>query len=77
MLSVDENDGLLAMQQLITAITAVRLYSGRFLRLGSFYSSLILLRLVMLFTQFASGKRRIIAIPTLFLLYVQSLAQDE
>ena len=82
MLSVDENDGLRAMQLtlLITAITAViGLYSGidfSGLRVFLFVAllGLILLRLVMLFTQFASGKQRIIAIGgaalfTLFLLY--------
>ena len=82
MLNMDENDGLRALR-LTILITfgagAIGLYSGLdFSGLGIylFYAliGLILLRLVMLFTQFASGQRRLIAIGgailfTLFLLY--------
>ena len=80
--NMDENDGLRALR-LTILITfgagAIGLYSGLdFSGLGIylFYAliGLILLRLVMLFTKFASGQRRLIAIGgailfTLFLLY--------
>ena len=82
MLSVDENDGLRALQ-LTVMITfgagVVGLYSGiDFSVLGIFLFfallALLSLRIVMLFTNFASGQRRNIAIAgavlfTLFLLY--------
>jgi FtsH-binding integral membrane protein len=70
MLNMDENDGLRALR-LTILITfgagAIGLYSGLdFSGLGIylFYAliGLILLRLVMLFTKFASGQRRLIAI---------------
>jgi len=82
MLNMDENDGLRALRLTILIIFgagAIGLYSGLdFSGLGIylFYAliGLILLRLVMLFTKFASGQRRLIAIGgailfTLFLLY--------
>ena len=82
MLNMDENDGLRALQ-LTILITfgagVIGLYSGLdFSGLGIYLFfaliGLILLRLVMLFTKFASGQRRLIAIGgailfTLFLLY--------
>ena len=82
MLNMDENDGLRALQLtvLITfAAGVVGMYSGLdFSGLGIYLGfallGLMLLRLVMLFTNFASGQRRLIAIGgailfTLFLLY--------
>ena len=82
MLNMDENDGLRALQ-LTILITfgagVIGLYSGLdFSGLGIYLFfaliGLILLRLVMLFTKFANGQRRPIAIGgailfTLFLLY--------
>lgn len=82
MLSMDENDGLRALQ-LTVFITlgagVIGLYSGiDFSGLGVFLFfallALVSVRLVMLFTNFASGQRRLIAIAgavlfTLFLLY--------
>jgi len=82
MLDMDENDGLLALQltaMITIAAGVIGMYSGidfSFLRGFLFFAllGLILIRLVMLFTGFASGQRRLIAICgaalfTLFLLF--------
>tara|TARA_B100000900_G_scaffold379177_1_gene363897 strand:- start:109 stop:492 length:384 start_codon:yes stop_codon:yes gene_type:complete len=82
MLNMDENDGLRALQLTVIiafAAALVGMYSGLdFFGLGiylfSALSILIIIRLGMLFTNFASGQRRVIAMVgvllfSLFLLY--------
>ena len=82
MLNMDENDGLRALQLTVLITFAAGVggmysgldFSGLGIYLGFALLGLILLRLVMLFTNFASGQRRLIAIGgailfTLFLLY--------
>ena len=81
MLNMDENDGLRALQLtvLITfAAGVVGMYSGLdFSGLGIYLGfallGLMLLRLVMLFTIFASGQRRLIAIGGAIALLFRSL----